>query len=49
MQIKGKIFTIAGIVLIFGYFISESFKDPSDPAQLKEKNYCKLKVRMIMS
>ena len=34
MQIKGKIFTIAGIVLIFGYFISESFKDPSDPTQV---------------
>jgi hypothetical protein len=34
MQIKGKILTIAGIVLIFGYFISESFKDPSDPTQV---------------
>jgi hypothetical protein len=34
MQIKGKIFTIAGIVLIFGYFISESFKDTTDPTQV---------------
>ena len=34
MQIKGKILTIAGIIMIFGYFISESFKDPSDPTQV---------------
>ena len=34
MQIKGKILTIAGIVLIFGYFISESFKDTTDPTQV---------------
>lgn len=34
MQIKGKILTIAGIVLIFGYFIKESFKSPSDPTQV---------------
>ncbi len=27
----GKIFTIAGIVLVFGYFIMESLRDPSDP------------------
>lgn len=33
MQIKGKILTIAGIVVIFGYFIWESLQDPdfSDP------------------
>jgi dihydrofolate reductase len=33
MQIKGKILTIAGIVVIFGYFIWESFNQPdfSDP------------------
>ena len=31
---KGKLLTIAGIVLIFGYFISESFKNPSDPTQI---------------
>ncbi len=34
MQIKGKIFTIAGIVLLFGYFIKDSFKDPYDPTQV---------------
>lgn len=31
---RGKFFTIIGIVLIFGYFIMESFKDPSDPTQV---------------
>jgi hypothetical protein len=31
---KGKILTIAGIVLIFGYFIAESFRNPSDPTQI---------------
>jgi len=31
---KGKIFTIAGIVMIFGYFISESLKNPTDPTQV---------------
>ena len=33
---KGKILTIAGIVLIFGYFIMESFRNPSsiDPNQV---------------
>ncbi len=34
MQIKGKILTIAGIVLIFGYFILDSFKSPQDPTQV---------------
>ncbi len=34
MQIRGKILTIAGIVLIFGYFISESFKSPFDSTQV---------------
>lgn len=34
MQIRGKIFTIIGIVLIFGYFIQDSFKDPYDPTQV---------------
>ena len=34
MQIRGKIFTIIGIVLIFGYFISDSLKDPYDPTQV---------------
>ncbi|HRH58546.1 MAG TPA: hypothetical protein PLS10_12920 [Chitinophagales bacterium] len=29
MQIRGKILTITGIVLIFGYFIRESFVSPS--------------------
>lgn len=29
MQIRGKILTIIGIVLIFGYFIRESFVNPS--------------------
>lgn len=31
---KGKLITIAGIVLIFGYFITESFKNQSDPTQV---------------
>lgn len=31
---RGKFFTVIGIVLIFGYFIMESFKDPSDPTQV---------------
>lgn len=30
----GKFFTVIGIVLIFGYFIMESFRDPSDPTQV---------------
>lgn len=34
MQIRGKILTIAGIVLIFGYFIKESFVNPIDPTQV---------------
>lgn len=34
MQIKGKILTIAGIVLIFGYFILDSFKSPQDATQV---------------
>lgn len=36
MQIRGKILTIAGIVLIFGYFIKESFRNPlaADPNQI---------------
>ncbi|MCB0508001.1 MAG: hypothetical protein R2739_02850 [Chitinophagales bacterium] len=29
MQIRGKILTIAGIVLVFGYFILDSFRVPS--------------------
>ncbi len=29
MQIKGKIFTIAGIVLVFGYFIMDSLRVPT--------------------
>ncbi|MEN9448426.1 MAG: hypothetical protein RJA25_1716 [Bacteroidota bacterium] len=33
MQIKGKILTIVGIVLIFGYFIVDSVK-PYDPTQV---------------
>lgn len=28
MQIKGKIFTIIGIVLVFGYFIKDALQDP---------------------
>ena len=28
---KGKLITLAGIVLIFGYFISESLRNPLDP------------------
>lgn len=31
---KGKIFTIIGIVAIFGYFISESFKNTYDPTKI---------------
>lgn len=33
---RGKLLTIAGIVLIFGYFIMESFRNPSstDPTQV---------------
>lgn len=33
MQIKGKIFTILGIILVFGYFIKDALQDPvsSDP------------------
>jgi hypothetical protein len=31
---KGKFFTVIGIVVIFGYFIMESFRDPSDPTQV---------------
>lgn len=32
---KGKLFTIVGIVLIFGYFITESIKnDSSDPTKV---------------
>jgi hypothetical protein len=33
---KGKFITVIGIVLIFGYFIMESFKNPSsvDPSQV---------------
>ena len=31
---KGKIFTIVGIVAIFGYFISESFKNTYDPTKI---------------
>lgn len=36
MQIKGKLFTIAGIVLIFGYFILDSIKNPTsqDPTAI---------------
>jgi hypothetical protein len=34
MQIKGKILTIAGIILIFGYFIMESFERPYDSTQV---------------
>lgn len=36
MQIRGKILTIIGIVLIFGYFIRESFVNPSvsNPSQI---------------
>jgi hypothetical protein len=36
MQIRGKILTITGIVLIFGYFIRESFVNPSvsNPSQI---------------
>ncbi len=34
MQIRGKIFTITGIVLLFGYFIKDSLKDPYDPTQV---------------
>lgn len=34
MQIKGKIFTIIGIVLLFGYLIKDSLKDPYDPTQV---------------
>ena len=30
----GYIIVASGIILIFGYFISESFKDPSDPTQV---------------
>lgn len=33
MQIKGKIFTIIGIVLLFGYFIMDSIT-PSNPSQV---------------
>lgn len=32
MQIKGKIFTIIGIVLLFGYFIKDSI-NPYDPSK----------------
>lgn len=31
---KGKLFTIIGIVAIFGYFISESFKNTYDPTKI---------------
>lgn len=31
---KGKFFTIIGIVAIFGYFISESFKNTYDPTKI---------------
>ena len=31
---KGKLLTIAGIVLIFGYFISESVRNTYDPTQV---------------
>ncbi|HNY55585.1 MAG: hypothetical protein IPP60_08880 [Sphingobacteriales bacterium] len=34
MQIRGKILTIAGIVLMFGYFIKDSLRDPYDPTQI---------------
>lgn len=34
MQIRGKIFTIIGIVLLFGYFIKDSFRDSYDPSQV---------------
>lgn len=34
MQIRGKILTITGIVLMFGYFIRDSLKAPYDPTQV---------------
>lgn len=34
MQIRGKILTIAGIIILFGYFIKDSLKDPYDPTQV---------------
>ena len=37
MQIRGKILTIAGIVLMFGYFIKDSLRDPYDPTHLRQR------------
>ncbi len=34
MQIRGKIFTIIGIVLLFGFLIKDSLKAPYDPTQV---------------